>query len=145
MITFKFGVKIGKFAQLKLSADEYRFIGNAAVERMKQRILKGVNSDNQRAKPLSKKYAAIKARERHTARPIRDMFLSGMTLNDYRVQRAYNGLIEAYPSSPEAQKRAILAQHIDPMFGFTEAEEKEVVKQVRAMYGRNAQTIWKNK
>lgn len=144
MLTFKFGVKIGSLAQLKLSAAEYRMIGESAVERMKARILKGVNADNQRAKPLSKRYAAIKARERHTSRPVRDMFLSGMTLNDYRVQRAYNGLIEAYPSSTEAQKRAILAQHIDPMFGFTDAEEKEVVRQVRAMYGRNAKVIWKN-
>jgi hypothetical protein len=144
MLKFKFGVKIGKLAQLKLSAAEYRAIGDAAVDRMKMRILQGVNADNQRAKPLSKKYAALKAEMRHTRRPIRDMFLSGMTLTDYRVQRAYGGVIEAYPSSTEAQKRAILAQHIDPMFGFTDAEEKEVVKQVRLMYGRNAKTIWKN-
>ena len=145
MFSVKIAVKTnGKLAQLKMSAREYREIGEVMLDSMKLRILKGINADGQKASPLSPAYARIKAEIRNTRRPIRDMFLSGMTLNDYRVRKAHGGQIVCEPASTEAQKRAILAQRIEPMFGFTNAEEKAVVKHVRQIYGRHAQVLWKS-
>src|SRR4030095_1477667 len=135
----QFRIKIkatGKLKAPKVTTAEYRELGNAMVANMKKRIARGINADNMPAAPLSPLYAKYKARARHTRRPIRDMFLTGLTLGSYQVQRAWGGVIRAERSNQTARKRAFINQHLEPMFGFTDSEAEAVVKRARQLFGR---------
>lgn len=138
-------VQSGQLKPLKLSAAQYRQLGNAMLAANKRRIKRGINAEGKQARPLSKKYQRIKRKVRGVARPIRDMVLTGRTMDSYQIVRAYGGVIRAEPRTAEGRKRAWAAQRLEPMFGFTAVEEKAVQKEARAMFGRNAQVLWEKK
>lgn len=141
----KFKLKIvstGTMKAPKLTTAEYRALGEEIVAAMKRRLARGINNEGNPAYPLSDYYARIKAKIRRTRHPIRDLHLTGMTLNDFQVRRAWGGIIRAGPQLPTARKRALLAQLIDPLIGFTDYEQRAVVKRVRQLYGRKITAIF---
>lgn len=148
-------VQSGQLKPLKLTAEQYRQLGNAMLAAQKKRISRGINVKGQPAAPLSKKYQRIKRKTRGVSRPIRDMKLTGQTLNSFQIVRAYGGVIRAEPRSTEGKKRAWAAQLVrdtpggprrfEPMIGFTDAEEKAVQKQAREMFGRNTKVLWEKR
>lgn len=137
-------VKTGRVSnkKLMLTTAQYRQLGEAMLDANKKRILRGINVQGSSAKPLSKFYRKQKAKIRHTGRPIRDMFLTGLTLNSYRVVRAWGGIIRAEPTSAEGRKRAFFSQRREAMFGFTPHEERAVIAEARKMFGRNTTVAW---
>jgi hypothetical protein len=125
-----------------LTTQQYRQLGETMLDTIKRRILRGINASGQRSKPLSKFYAKQKAKMRHTGHPIRDMFLTGLTLNSYRVVRAWGGTIRIEPTSAEGRKRAFFSQRREAMIGVTRSEERAVVAEARRMMGRNTTVAW---
>lgn len=138
-------VQTGQLKALKLNAAQYRQLGNAMLDANKKRIRRGINAAGNPAKPLSKKYQRIKKKKRGVTRAIRDMWLTGLTMNSYQIVRAHSGVIRAEPRTAEGRKRAWAAQRLEPMFGFTPAEEKAVQKEARAMFGRNTRVLWEKR
>lgn len=132
----------GHLKQLKLTAAQYRELGEAMLRANKRRIGQGINAEGRPAKPLSRKYSAIKKRVRRVAAPKRDMKLTGATLKSYQIVRSYGGLIRAEPKGEVTRRRAFFAQRLEPMFGFTDYEEKAVLRKARSMFGRNTQFLW---
>lgn len=135
----------GKLKALKLNAAQYRQLGNAMLAANKRRIARGINADGNPARPLSKAYEAIKRKVRRVARPIRDMRLTGVTMNSYQITRAHGGIIRAEPTTGTARTRAFMAQRLEPMIGFTPVEERAVIKEARAMFGKYVQVSWEKK
>ena len=139
------GIKVKKTGRLKkptLDHGALTAIGQEMVAEQKKRWSQGINADGMKAKPLSKPYLYKKAKIRRTNRPIRDLNLTGLLLQNFTLRKAINGVIRAEATSRAARKHAVSAQQGDQMIGFSGSDVKEVYEGVAKRYGVLAQKLW---
>lgn len=129
-------------------------IGTVMVASVKERIAKGVDADGRSAKPLSKSYAIFKSghlkknRGIGTNRPIRDLSLTGNSLQNYSLRRAIDNVIRADATTRDARMKLDQAQNqvrktrgvavrvgFSQMFGFEGRNVQSVLTATRAEYG----------
>jgi hypothetical protein len=138
-------VKVPRTGRVKapnLDHGALTFIGQHMVNAQKQRWLRGIDANDQPAKRLSKKYLFIKKGIRNVSRPIRDMYLTGMTINNFILRKANDGQIRAENTTREARKRAQRANNIDQMIGFASTDADQVFRSSAAQYGKFVQKAW---
>src|SRR5262245_42865524 len=87
--------KTGRVKKPTLDHGQLTTIGQAMVDKQKQRWAQGINAEGMRAKPLAKPYLYRKAKIRRTNRPIRDLHLTGLLLSNFTLRKAINGVIRA--------------------------------------------------
>lgn len=117
-------------------------IGTEMLAAQKQRIGRGLNTSDSQAKPLSKPYLFKKAKIRRTNRPIRDLKLTGLLMENFTLRKAANGIVRAEPTSREARKHALAAVEKDAMIGFAGSDLKTVYEGAEEQYGQLAKKMW---
>lgn len=144
MIKAKF--RGGRFRAPKLDGGQLTMIGEEMVARQKARILSGINADGGRTAPLAPSYAKRKIRQirklhgKTVMRPIRDMFLTGETMKNFRLRTAINGRIVARATTTWARMRVRSTERRgDQMIGFSQAEVNALVRDIRMQYGLKLQ------
>ena len=135
--------KRGFFRAPKLDNGTLTHIGNEMVAAQKARWARSENTDGTKAKPLSKKYIFQKAKVRRTNRPVRDLHLSGLLLENFTLRKAINGHIRANPTARKAIDHARLGQEKEAMIGFAPSDSRAVAKAVDEAFGELTQRLWK--
>jgi hypothetical protein len=129
-------------------------IGTVMVSSVKERIAKGVDADGRAALPISKGYAIFKSRTLKrtrgigTNRPLRDLSLTGKSLQNYSLRRAVDNVIRADATTREARFKLDRAQYqvrkkkgvevrtgFSQMFGFEGRTVQSVLTATKAEYG----------
>lgn len=134
--------KSGRIKTPKLDHGQLTEIGEVMVAEQKERWAQGLDASGARAPKLSRGYMFRKARIRRTNRPIRDMELTGLTKDNFKLRKAIGGVIRAENSSREGRKRARQAQKAAEMIGFAGSDQVAVFKAAQKQYGRYAKTAW---
>lgn len=138
----------------KLDGGALTRIGTVMVSSVKERIGKGVDADGRAAKPLSKSYAIFKSKTLKrtrgigTNRPIRDLSLTGKSLQNYSLRRAVDNVIRADATTRDARMKLDQGQYqvrkskgaavrvgFSQMFGFEGKTVQSVLTATRAEYG----------
>ena len=114
-------------------------IGRAMVLAQKARWARGVNANDQSAKPLSKRYLFAKQKIRGVHRPIRDMHLSGETIANFQLRKAINGVIRAENTTRKTRARARGAEKYDEMIGLAGSDQIVIFRNAQAQYGKALQ------
>lgn len=135
-------IKTGKFRKPVLDNAQLTAIGTGMVAKQKARWAAALNADDQKAKPLSKPYLYKKARIRKTNRPVRDLHLTGLLLENFRLRKAIDGIIRAEPTSRAGRQHATSATRDDQMIGFSLSDAKQVYDETERQYGRLAEKMW---
>lgn len=131
--------KTGRIKPATLDHGPLTEIGRAMVLAQKARWARGVNANDQSAKPLSKKYLFIKQKIRGIHRPIRDMHLSGETIANFQLRKAINGVIRAENTTRKTRVRAQAAQKIAEMIGLAGSDQLVIFRNAQVQYGRALQ------
>jgi hypothetical protein len=132
----------GRFRPANLDQGPLTIIGNAMVAAQKLRWSKGKNTDGMSAKPLAKKSFFIKRKFRNINRPIRDMQMTGGTIQNFTLRKAVNNVIRAENTSRSARAKAQRAQKYEDMIGFAGSDQIVVFRSAQAQYGKWLQTAW---
>ena len=133
----------GRVRKPNLDNGDMTAIGQEMVAAQKARWAAGVNADGAKARPLSRRYTYIKAKVRRTNRPIRDMHLSGILLNNFTLRKAINNVIRAEPTSRVARdQHAKPANKIEQMIGFSGSDIKASYDEIAKRYGDLARRMW---
>jgi hypothetical protein len=113
------------------------------VAAQKDRWSKAINAEGNAAKPLSKKYFFMKRKAMGgRGRPVRDMKMTGVTVENFQLRKAINGIIRAENTTREARKHATKSQKIEEMIGFAGTDQIGVFKDAQAQYGKWPQKAW---
>lgn len=134
--------KRGYFRAAKLDNGVLTHIGNEMVAAQKARWARSENTDGSKAKPLSKKYIFQKAKVRRTNRPVRDLHLSGLLLDNFTLRKALNGVVRANPTSRKAIDHARLGQEKEAMIGFAPSDERIIGKAVGDAFADLTKRLW---
>jgi hypothetical protein len=129
-------------------------IGEVMVSTIKARIAQGLDADGNKALPLSRSYAIFKAgylkknRGIGTNRPIRDLSLSGESLQNYTLRRAADNVIRADATTRMARLKLTQGQQqqrkkkgvtstlgTSQMFGWEGRNVADVLAETRKQYG----------
>ena len=129
-------------------------IGEVMVSTIKARIAQGLDADGNKALPLSRSYAIFKAgylkknRGIGTNRPIRDLSLSGESLQNYTLRRAADNVIRADATTRMARLKLTQGQQqqrkkkgvtstlgTSQMFGWEGRNVADVLDETRKQYG----------
>ena len=141
----------------KLDGGALTRIGTVMVASIKARIARGQDADGKKALPLSKSYAIFKSgylkknRGIGTNRPIRDLSLTGVSMQNYTLRRAMDNVIRADATTRMARlkltegqrqqrkaKGVISTLGISQMFGWEGKNVAEVLAETRKEYGKYA-------
>jgi len=134
--------KSGRFQLPDLDGGFYQAIGTEMVRSMRARIARGRNAYGQMAKPLSKGYAKQKMTYRKIANPIRDMNMTGLAMNNFRLRKANAGVIRADITEAEPRRHALRAQSFEHMFGWAPQDKANVTKLCKLKYGVASKNAW---
>ena len=134
--------RTGRVQAARLDNAALTAIGTVMVQEQKARWEKGVNADGTAAKPLSKRYTFIKKAYRKVSRPIRDMKMTGRTLENFQLRKAIDGVIRAEPTQRETRRRAQIAQKIEEMIGLAPADQIAIFRATQAKYGDWVKRAW---
>jgi len=134
--------KSGKVKKATLDQGPLTAIGEKMVAAQKLRWSKGIDANDQGAKPLSKRYLFIKQKIRGVHRPIRDMHLSGETLANFGLRKAINGVIRAENSTRKTRARAQGAQAFAQMIGLSGTDQIVVFNEAQRQYGEALKQAW---
>ena len=103
-------------------------IGNALADSVRDRIHKGVNANDEPAKPLKGRKGGGKGypewKIAHGLAPIRDWFVSGATLRSLKVLRVSENQGSVGFTSDKADKIAHFLNAIDKSFGISPTDRK---------------------
>jgi predicted TIM-barrel fold metal-dependent hydrolase len=132
----------GRVRPANLDHGPLTIIGTEMVKAQKLRWSKGINAAGNRAKPLARKSLFIKAKFRHTNRPIRDMQMTGGTIQNFTLRKAINNVIRAENTSRNTRSKAQRAQKYEDMIGFAGSDQITVFNSAQVQYGRWLQTAW---
>lgn len=141
----QFTIKVTESGRLKfmnLSRDQLQGIGNRIAAAQVSRWLQGINAQGQPAKPLSKGYAAQKARFTGNPQPKRDNWLTGAMANDFTVRRAGDNKILIYPEQPANRDAAAHSEQYENMIGFAPSDERLVYSEITAAFAALAIEAW---
>jgi hypothetical protein len=134
--------KTGRIRQPKLDKGPLTAIGNVMVAAQKRRWERAYTADGQPAKKLSVRYAIMKGKYLHTARPKRDMRLTGQTIANFQLRKAINDQIRAEPTQRKTRERARRAQQFADMIGFAGSDINAVAHESEKQYGKLLQKMW---
>jgi hypothetical protein len=128
-------------------------IGEVMVSTIKARIAQGLDADGNKALPLSRSYAIFKAgylkrnRGIGTNRPIRDLSLSGVSMQNYTLRRAADNVIRADATTRMARLKLTQGQQqqrkkkgitstlgTSQMFGWEGRNVADVLDETRKQY-----------
>lgn len=128
--------------RLEISLERLRFdrhqmsdIGQTAVDSELERLARGVDSNDQPAPPLNPRYEKRKIKAGAT--PIRDMRLTGQTLDSFGVLNADENSASVGFASDIAEIKAGRAQRIAPMIGLSPTDEAATVKKAEQHFAEN--------
>ena len=129
-------------------------IGEVMVATIKARIAQGRDADGNKALPLSRSYAIFKTgylkknRGIGTNRPIRDLSLSGVSMQNYTLRRAADNVIRADATTRMARLKLTQGQQqqrkkkgvtstlgVSQMFGWEGRNVADVLAETRKQYG----------
>lgn len=129
-------------------------IGEVMVATIKARIAQGLDADGNKALPLSRSYAIFKAgylkrnRGIGTNRPIRDLSLSGVSMQNYTLRRASDNVIRADATTRMARLKLTQGQEqrrknkgvtttlgTSQMFGWEGRNVVDVLAETKKQYG----------
>lgn len=129
-------------------------IGEVMVATIKARIAQGMDADGNKALPLSRSYAIFKTgylkknRGIGTNRPIRDLSLSGVSMQNYTLRRAADNVIRADATTRMARLKLTEGQQqqrkkkgvtstlgVSQMFGWEGRNVADVLAETRKQYG----------
>ena len=132
-------------------------IGEVMVATMKTRIAQGMDADGNKALPLSRSYAIFKTgylkknRGIGTNRPIRDLSLSGVSMQNYTLRRASDNVIRADATTRMARLKLTQGQQqqrkkkgvtttlgTSQMFGWEGRTVVAVLAETKKQYGNFA-------
>ena len=130
-------------------------IGEVMVATIKARIAQGMDADGNKALPLSRSYAIFKTgylkknRGIGTNRPIRDLSLSGVSMQNYTLRRAADNVIRADATTRMARLKLTEGQQqqrkkkgvtstlgVSQMFGWEGRNVADVLAETRKQYGK---------
>jgi hypothetical protein len=134
--------KTGRIRAPNLADPQLRAIGEVMVAAQKARWDDGLNADGVPAKKLSKRYFFIKKKYTRQAAPIRDMRMTGATVENFGLRRAANGVIRAENTTRETRQRATRAQKSEDMIGFAASDQITVFKAAETQYGEYLKKAW---
>lgn len=122
-------------------------IGRPMVAEQKRRIRRGLNANNQAAKPLAKGYQYRKTNVLRkmgkltgSGFAVRDMVFTGATMQNFGLRKAINGVIRAEPTAQWARTRAQSTVFGGPdaqMIGFSGDDVAVVITEAERQYGHN--------
>jgi hypothetical protein len=133
--------KTGRVRGPNLSDPQLAVIGAKMVAQQKARWAKAVDANGQPAAKLSVRYAIIKQAVLHK-RPVRDMTMTGLLVQNFTLRKASNGVIRAENTTRLARLHARRANSYDQMIGFALADSKAVFDEAQAQYGQYVNTAW---
>lgn len=140
------GVRIrfkgGRINAPKLDNGPMTKIGNDMVAAQKKRWAFGVNSDGAAAKPLAVSYIIQKAKFTGNSHPIRDMKMTGRTVENFQLRKAMDGTIRAENTTRLERAKATRAQQAEDMIGFAPSDQIAVFRSADAEYDRWLQKAW---
>lgn len=153
----KLNIKVKRSVRLRgpnLDNGALTKIGEVMVATIKARIAQGRDADGNKALPLSRSYAIFKTaylkknRGIGTNRPIRDLSLSGVSMQNYTLRRAADNVIRADATTRMARMKLTQAQQqqrkkkgatttlgTSQMFGWEGRNVADVLAEARKQYG----------
>ena len=140
--SFKYTTKkTGKLKGPNLSDPQLRIIGELMVEAQTDRWFKSIDATGSPALKLARRYAIIKQSILHK-RSYRDMSLTGMTIKNFTLRKAANGIIRAENTAKLERDKARRANGYDQMIGFAVSDVKVVFEGAQEEYGAYVNTAW---
>jgi hypothetical protein len=115
--------------------DQMRAFGVGCINEMEGRLARGQNIYDQAAEPLTARY--LKAKIKVGASPLRDLRLTGQTLESLAVIDADEKHVKVGFNNADAYKKALFSQNIEPMFGLSPNNEQAVVERVHDVLVEN--------
>ena len=104
-------------------------IGSAGLLDLKRRVASGLNTEDQPAKPLSKRYAIRKSRLRRGNK--RDLFLSGRMLSNLTIRSVSDKRVTARLTSAKERLKAAVNQRRERWLAFSPANTRAVLDTAR--------------
>jgi hypothetical protein len=143
----KFGLRIqvkqsGRMKPPNLEDKQLKLIGDRMVAAQLARWKKGYNSNGVKGKRLSLKYAAEKRAFTRNQFPIRDMKMTGRTIQNFTLRKAARGIIRAENTTRLERAKAMRAQKADDMIGFAPSDFIVVYRSMMDAYGQWASKAW---
>ena len=132
----------GRVKKIMLDQGPMTAIGEAMVKAQKLRWSKAVISNDQAAKRLSIKYFFEKRKFTGQNRPVRDMRMTGRTVENFQLRKAINNTIRAENSTRLERQKAQTAQKAEDMIGFAPSDQMVVFRESKDKYGDWLQKAW---
>jgi len=133
----------GRVQKPKLDNGPLTRIGLQMVEAQKERWSRAANAQGMQAKPLSKKYFFMKRKHQGgKGRPVRDMKMTGLLIENFSLRKANEGVIRAENTSRAGRQHANQAVQYEDMIGFSGPEQLAAFRNFQAEYGQWAKRAW---
>lgn len=136
-----FGFKMDRLEisldRLKFDRDQMADIAQVAADSELDRLSRGVDANDQPARPLNPRYE--KQKTNAGALPIRDMRLTSQTLDSFGVVNADENSASVGFASDLAEIKAERAQRIAPMIGLSPHDEEVTVKRAEEHFADNVE------
>lgn len=133
--------KTGRVRGPNLSDPQLKAVGDAMVAAQLERWSKAINADGNPAKKLSVRYAIIKQKSLGK-KPVRDMSMTGMTVANFKLRKAAQGVIRAENSTRMARAHATRASLYEQMIGFAGTDQVAIFRASQEQYGKWLQKAW---
>ena len=117
--TIKVSTPSAESLRIRYTPDDLMAITTTAERQLRERLARGENVNDRKAKDLTKRYAAYKQRRQRGAAPIRNLRLTGKTLANMKSSNFTETHGEIGFTDGEAIKRMLYNQNIDPGFGLS--------------------------
>jgi len=141
-IRFKMAVdKTGQVQPANLTSAQLKAIGQVMVRAQKERWSRGVNADDQTARPLHR--ITAKGKVTYGANPIRDMVMTGLTKENFTLRKWTATDIRAENTSREARRHARQAQRFEQMIGISPNDRDQIFGAVYRAYSAYLKRAWK--
>ena len=143
----KFGLRVstkytGLVRPARLDNGQLTRIGRLMVKAQKDRWSKAIDTDGNPAKPLSMKYLFEKKKFTHTSRPLRDMKMTGRTIENFQLRKALDKTIRAENTTRLERAKAGRAQKAGNMIGFAATDQIVVFRAANKEFGEWARKSW---
>lgn len=134
-------------------------LGKFAISTIRQRVARGIGSDDSAMPPLSAKHSAVKVKGKfvrqrvpysqfksdHGLQPIRDLVGTGKDgghmLDNISVRLATPDLVRISLTQNKARTRARSNEKKAPWFSFSDDDEKKIVEYARQLFSSAVETV----
>lgn len=141
-VRFKINVdKSGQINQPDLTPEQLKYIGDEMVRAQKARWAKGINAFDQTALPLHR--VTAKGKVTYGRKPIRDMQMTGLTVENFTLRKWTMQEIRAENTSREGRRHARQAQWFDKMIGLAPSDKDAIFAAAYRAYGVYLKRAWR--